>query len=105
MNLPHEPPAEDSIKVVCRFRPLNDAEEKAGSKFIAKFPPGTEECLSMTVSLFDYYPLIGYSAMECLFHELTNVLNKSCGTYISRSTKHRNFMDKMSNDRMSSSNY
>lgn len=23
--------AEDSIKVVCRFRPLNDSEEKAGS--------------------------------------------------------------------------
>lgn len=52
MNLPHEPPAEDSIKVVCRFRPLNDAEEKAGSKFIAKFPPGTEECLSLTGKLY-----------------------------------------------------
>lgn len=48
----HEPPAEDSIKVVCRFRPLNDAEEKAGSKFIAKFPPGTEECLSITGKLY-----------------------------------------------------
>lgn len=55
MNLPHEPPAEDSIKVVCRFRPLNDAEEKAGSKFIAKFPPGTEECLSLTVSNFLFF--------------------------------------------------
>lgn len=55
MNLPHEPPAEDSIKVVCRFRPLNDAEEKAGSKFIAKFPPGTEECLSLTVRIFFLY--------------------------------------------------
>ncbi|GBN99966.1 Kinesin heavy chain [Araneus ventricosus] len=54
MNLPHEPPAEDSIKVVCRFRPLNDAEEKAGSKFIAKFPPGTEECLSFTGKLYMY---------------------------------------------------
>lgn len=52
MNPPHEPPAEDSIKVVCRFRPLNDAEEKAGSKFIAKFPPGTEECLSLTGKLY-----------------------------------------------------
>lgn len=53
MNLPHEPPAaEDSIKVVCRFRPLNDAEEKAGSRFIAKFPPGTEECLSLTGKLY-----------------------------------------------------
>ncbi|GLH08597.1 Kinesin-like protein costa [Gryllus bimaculatus] len=29
--------AEDSIKVVCRFRPLNDSEERAGSKFICRF--------------------------------------------------------------------
>lgn len=35
--------AEDSIRVVCRFRPLNDSEEKAGSKFIVKFPSGGEE--------------------------------------------------------------
>lgn len=43
--------AEDSIKVVCRFRPLNDSEEKAGSKFIVKFPSGNEEnCISIGVS-------------------------------------------------------
>ncbi|KAI5752446.1 hypothetical protein M8J77_017085 [Diaphorina citri] len=35
--------AEDSIRVVCRFRPLNHSEEKAGSKFIVKFPSGGEE--------------------------------------------------------------
>ncbi|XP_066587811.1 kinesin heavy chain [Prorops nasuta] len=48
--------AEDSIKVVCRFRPLNDSEEKAGSKFIVKFPTGGEEnCISIggKVYLFD----------------------------------------------------
>ena len=46
-----EIPAEDSIKVVCRFRPLNDSEEKAGSKFIVKFPQGNEEnCISIAVS-------------------------------------------------------
>ncbi|XP_015174546.1 PREDICTED: kinesin heavy chain [Polistes dominula] len=48
--------AEDSIKVVCRFRPLNDSEEKAGSKFIVKFPSGGEEnCISIggKVYLFD----------------------------------------------------
>lgn len=45
-----EIPAEDSIKVVCRFRPLNDSEEKAGSKFIVKFPNNTEEnCISIAV--------------------------------------------------------
>ncbi|XP_070172767.1 kinesin heavy chain isoform X2 [Polyergus mexicanus] len=48
--------AEDSIKVVCRFRPLNDSEEKAGSKFIVKFPAGGDEnCISIggKVYLFD----------------------------------------------------
>lgn len=48
--------AEDSIKVVCRFRPLNDSEEKAGSKFIVKFPAGNDEnCISIggKVYLFD----------------------------------------------------
>ncbi|KAL1137738.1 hypothetical protein AAG570_009434 [Ranatra chinensis] len=48
--------AEDSIRVVCRFRPLNDSEEKAGSKFIVKFPSGGDEnCISIggKVYLFD----------------------------------------------------
>jgi len=31
-------PAEDSIQVVARFRPLNDSEERAGSKFVVSFP-------------------------------------------------------------------
>jgi len=44
--------AEDSIKVVCRFRPLNDSEEKAGSKFICRFPAGSEDnCISIGVSI------------------------------------------------------
>jgi kinesin family member 5 len=51
MSGEREIPAEDSIKVVCRFRPLNDSEEKAGSKFVVKFPSGPEEnCLSIAVS-------------------------------------------------------
>lgn len=42
--------AEDSIRVVCRFRPLNDSEEKAGSKFIVKFPSGPDDnCISIGV--------------------------------------------------------
>ena len=42
---------EDSIKVVCRFRPLNDTEEKAGSKFIIMFPFGSDDqCVSIAVS-------------------------------------------------------
>lgn len=44
--------AEDSIRVVCRFRPLNDSEEKAGSKFIVKFPSGPDDnCISIGVSV------------------------------------------------------
>uniref|UniRef100_A0A1A9X3K6 Kinesin-like protein n=1 Tax=Glossina brevipalpis TaxID=37001 RepID=A0A1A9X3K6_9MUSC len=56
MSAEREIPAEDSIKVVCRFRPLNDSEEKAGSKFIVKFPNSAEEnCLAIAgkVYLFD----------------------------------------------------
>lgn len=34
---------EDSIKVVARFRPLNDSEERAGSKFIVTFPHSKDE--------------------------------------------------------------
>lgn len=43
--------AECNIKVVCRFRPLNDSEEKAGSRFIVKFPQGAEDCISIGVIL------------------------------------------------------
>nr|CAG4643016.1 EOG090X014G [Ilyocryptus agilis] len=48
MSAEREPPGEDSIRVVCRFRPLNDAEERAGSKFIVKFSPGNDDqCFSL----------------------------------------------------------
>ena len=43
---------ECNIKVVCRIRPLNAAEEKAGSKFILKFP--TDDSISVAVSVFLY---------------------------------------------------
>jgi hypothetical protein len=55
--------AEDSIRVVCRFRPLNDSEEKAGSKFVVKFPQGQEEnCISIGVS---------YEAITATFHRFS----------------------------------
>ncbi|XP_068249811.1 kinesin heavy chain-like [Palaemon carinicauda] len=34
---------EDTIKVVARFRPLNDSEERAGSKFIVTFPHSKDD--------------------------------------------------------------
>lgn len=47
------PAAEDAIKVVCRFRPLNTAEVKAGSRFVAKF--SEDNCVTMggKVYVFD----------------------------------------------------
>ena len=40
---------ECNIKVVCRVRPLNETEERAGSKFILKFP--TDDSISVGVSM------------------------------------------------------
>ena len=52
---------EDSIKVVARFRPLNDSEERAGSKFIVAFPQSKDDQLvSIGVSIY----LKGYANMS-----------------------------------------
>ena len=53
---PAEKPSanEDSIQVVARFRPLNDSEEKAGSRFIVSFPQSKgqdDQFVSIAVSL------------------------------------------------------
>lgn len=40
-----------NIKVVCRFRPLNENEVKAGSAFIVKYPAHNEGCVSIGVSI------------------------------------------------------
>ncbi|CAF1174716.1 unnamed protein product [Rotaria sordida] len=46
---------ECNIRVVARFRPLNDAEERAGSKSVVKFPADQEETvlISGKVYIFD----------------------------------------------------
>jgi kinesin family protein 5 len=46
---------ECNIRVMCRFRPLNDSEERSGSKVIVKFPPDTEDTLILggKVYVFD----------------------------------------------------
>jgi len=46
-------PTEDNIRVVCRFRPLNNSEEKAGSKFVVKFPDDQCTHVSGKVYMFD----------------------------------------------------
>ena len=45
---------ECNIKVVCRVRPLNSSEERAGSKFVLKFP--TDETATVGVCLFSVFP-------------------------------------------------
>jgi kinesin family protein 5 len=56
-------PSEDSIRVVCRFRPLNDTEERTGSKFIVKFPSGTDDqCVSIGVSSYQCKEALHYFA-------------------------------------------
>ena len=42
---------ECNIRVVARFRPLNDSEERAGSKSVVKFPADQEETVLISVGL------------------------------------------------------
>lgn len=42
---------ECNIRVVARFRPLNESEERAGSKSVVKFPPDQEETVLISVRL------------------------------------------------------
>ena len=47
-----EVPGQDTIRVVCRFRPLNQSEEKSGSKFVVQFPAGSDDqSVSIGVSI------------------------------------------------------
>jgi len=56
MAQPREAPDECNIKVMCRFRPLNKSEVAAGSTKIMKFPPNSDDALSVggRVFLFDH---------------------------------------------------
>jgi hypothetical protein len=40
---------ECNIRVVARFRPLNDSEERAGSKSVVRFPADQEETVVISV--------------------------------------------------------
>ena len=47
---PQQVPSDEcNIKVIARVRPLNESEEKAGSKFVLKFP--TDDSISIAVSM------------------------------------------------------
>lgn len=42
---------ECNIRVVARFRPLNESEERAGSKSVVKFPVDQEETVLISVRI------------------------------------------------------
>ena len=43
---------ECSIRVVARFRPLNDSEERTGSKSVVKFPSDQDGTVLISVRAF-----------------------------------------------------
>ena len=61
----------ESIKVICRVRPLNKSEEAAGSKFVLKFPSdesigiGVSPLISLFISI-----CIGYKSLNGVFNLL-----------------------------------
>ena len=69
-DLEKDGPSEDNIRVVCRFRPLNDSEEKAGSKFVVKFP-SDDGCVSIGVRSKGYV-IQNYHQCEIMISSLKN---------------------------------
>ena len=55
MSAEREAPGKDSIRVVCRFRPLNAKETEDGSKFIVNFPPGNDDqCINLGGKVYKF---------------------------------------------------
>jgi len=80
-------PNEDSIRVICRFRPLNHTEEKTGSKFIVKFPSGTDDqCVSIGGKLYVFDKVLKPNVTQTQVYEaaaksiVKDVLNGYNGT-------------------------
>ena len=65
-------PSECNIKVICRVRPLNESEERAGSKFVLKFP--TEDSISVAVSLKFCYAIFSENLQKFEFEFLLSSL-------------------------------
>ena len=49
---------ECNIRVVARFRPLNDSEERTGSRNVVKFPSDQEGTLLISVCLHFLFLLV-----------------------------------------------
>lgn len=53
-------PAECTIKVMCRFRPLNSSEVTRGDKYVAKFQGEDSVVIGVSVILVQGYFIIVY---------------------------------------------
>lgn len=62
-------PSECNIKVVCRFRPLNSAEQKAGSEFIVRFSPGSQESANIRGKTYLFDRVFGPTATQARVYE------------------------------------
>jgi len=78
---------EDSIKVVCRIRPLNTTEEKTGSKVIVKFPSGSDDqCISIAGKMYIFDKVLKPNVSQTQVYDATaknivkDVLNGYNGT-------------------------
>ena len=69
-----ELPKEDNIRVVCRFRPLNDSETRTGSKFVVKFPD--DQCASISVIIFFFSLLLIFYKLKLYSREKCTCLTK-----------------------------
>jgi kinesin family protein 5 len=62
---------ECNIRVICRFRPLNEAEEKSGSKVVVKFPPDSEDTLILGGRAFVFDNVFKTDATQEKVYETT----------------------------------
>lgn len=56
--------SECNIKVVCRFRPLNSAEERSGSEFIVGFSSGSQESVTIRGKTYIFDRVFGPEATQ-----------------------------------------
>ncbi|KAG9510535.1 hypothetical protein GZH46_00923, partial [Fragariocoptes setiger] len=75
-------PSECNIKVVCRFRPLSEAERKAGSEYIVRIPPGSQDQVNIRGKTYMFDRVFGPDAtQERVYEEAAKPIVKDvlCG--------------------------
>eukprot|EP00092_Neocalanus_flemingeri_P023296 GFUD01025260.1.p1 GENE.GFUD01025260.1~~GFUD01025260.1.p1 ORF type:complete len:971 (-),score=342.32 GFUD01025260.1:289-3201(-) len=75
---------EDSIRVICRFRPLNSSEVKLGSKMVMKFPAGADDqCVTIGGKLYMFDKVMKPNVTQTQMYEATakNIVKDVLGGY------------------------